>query len=107
MRLESFDKGSLTVCVKGGGCDGWRFLGRLSSLIMVASDCAVQSIIINPPGDMTVPISRAIEQLVRSNPVVVLDVPRTDRDVEDDFGYVVLGRDEGFLCLRDALDENR
>ena len=107
MKLEAFDTNTLGIRVKCEGYHGWEVLGRLSSLVMVACDCGVQSITFVPPQNIPEPINRALEQLLERSPIIQPDRQQPDNVPKEDFGYFIIGRDAGFLCLRDAKDENK
>lgn len=105
MRLESFDTGKPAVHVKLDELEGWKILGRLSSLIMVGCDCGMRSITIEPPGNLAPGVRRAMERLIARNPVVAISGRKQESGPRNEFGYVVLERGSVFLCLRDYSNE--
>lgn len=106
MRLEAFDRDTMTVRVSGGsGCD-WSILDRLTSLIAVAADCGFDRVVFEPPSHMPMPVGVALEQLARRNGVILAAAGDAGSE-NDEFGFVVLCRDADFICLRSADDDMR
>ena len=105
MRLESLELDNLALRVEADDFEEWEILRRISSLAMVAYDCAVSAIQLRPPRSMGTDARRAVEALVERNPVIRLtrDEAETERN---EFGFVVVCREHGFICLRHADDRN-
>jgi anti-sigma B factor antagonist len=107
MRLESFDRATMTVRVACDDQPDWELLDRLSSLITVSLDCGFERILFQPPRHLPVPLRFALEQLASRNGVVLGLDDNGREEVEDEFGFAVLGREPGFICLRDCREEAR
>ncbi|HER43470.1 MAG TPA: STAS domain-containing protein [Candidatus Eisenbacteria bacterium] len=105
MRLESLELEKLALRVEADDFEEWEILRKISSLAMVAYDCAVSSILLRPPPALGTDSLRAVEALVERNPVIRLtrEVADTERN---EFGFVVVCREQGFICLRHADDRN-
>ena len=105
MRLESLELDNLALRVEADDFEEWEILRKVSSLAMVAYDCAVSSIILRPPRDTGFDTLRAIEALAERNPII--QVSRGEIQAErNEFGFIVVCREQGFICLRHANDRN-
>lgn len=105
MRLESLELENLALQVEADDFEEWEILRKVSSLVMVAYDCAVSSITLKPPRDIGLDVLCAIEALVERNPII--RVSRGEIHAEqNEFGFVVVCREQGFICLRHANDRN-
>ncbi len=107
MRLEAFDRDAMTVRVSCGDRHDWDILDKLTSLIAVSSDCGFGRIIFEPPSHLPMPVGVALEQLARRNRVILADADGDTESEEGEFGFVVLCREAGFICLRSAADDTR
>ena len=105
MRLESLELNNLALQVEADDFEEWEILRKVSSLVMVAYDCSVSSVTLKPPQGIGLDNLRAIEALAERNPIIEVsrDEIRTERN---EFGFVVVCREEGFICLRHANDRN-
>lgn len=105
MRLESLELDNLALRVEADDFEEWEILRRISSLAMVAYDCAVSAIQLRPPRSLGADTRRAVEALVERNPV--MRITRDEVEAErNEFGFVVVCREQGFICLRHADDRN-
>jgi anti-sigma B factor antagonist len=105
MRLESLELDNLALRVEADDFEEWEILRKVSSLAMVAYDCAVGSIHLRPPEGIGPYTMRAVEALAERNPII--QVSRDEIHAErNEFGFVVICREQGFICLRHANDRN-
>lgn len=107
MRLEAFDRDTMTVHVSCGDRHDWDILDKLTSLIAVTSDCGFSRIIFEPPSHLPLPVGVALEQLAQRNQVILAAGGGDAESGKDDFGFVVLCREPGFICLRAAAEDTR
>jgi anti-sigma B factor antagonist len=105
--LEFLDIDELAIRVALDPSRGLKILSRMSSLIMVAYDCAVSSIVVELTEELPVRIDAALKKLVDRNQLVQLAARRIGNGSQDGFDYVVVGRSDGVLCLRDSDNEYR
>lgn len=106
MRLEGFNSSDLSVHVSCTDCTGWNILGRLSSLALIAFDCSFQSVSCEVSSKLPTDVRKAVNRFAALNPVIRIIETEPEESIDDEFGYVVLGREEGLVCLRNAIDEN-
>lgn len=106
MKIEMIDSSDLAVRVNCRDCTGWKILGRLSSLALIAFDCSFQSVSCELSAELPANIRSAVDRFFALNPIIKLDETRSEECADDEFGFVVLGREEGFVCLRNAANEN-
>jgi len=105
MRLESLELDNLAMRVEADDFEEWEILRKVSSLAMVAYDCAVGSIYLKPPQSIGLDTLRAVEALAERNPVI--QVCRDEIHAErNEFGFIVICREQEFICLRHADDRN-
>lgn len=102
MLLEAIDMETLSIRVRISDLPAASVPGRLSSLAMVASDCGVGSIVCEYERPESGPEREAIDCFIRSNPVFEVTSVRERPPEDDEFGFVVIGRNDGMLCLRDS-----
>ena len=105
MRLESLELDNFALWIEADDFEEWEILRKVSSLAMVAYDCAVDSIHLRPPQGIEPDTLRAIEVLAERNPIIRVsrDEIQTERN---EFGFVVVCREQGFICLRHTNDRN-
>ena len=70
MRLESLELDNLALWIEADDFEEWEILRKVSSLAMVAYDCAVDSIHLRPPQGIEPDTLRAIEVLAERNPII-------------------------------------
>ncbi len=105
MRLESLELENLLLRVEADDFEEWEILRKVSSLAMVAYDCSVSTILLKPPRTLRPESLLAIEALIERNPVIRLTREETSSE-RNEFGFVVVCREQGFICLRHADDRN-
>ncbi|MCK4350174.1 MAG: ATP-binding protein, partial [Candidatus Krumholzibacteria bacterium] len=105
MRLESLDIRSLSISVEADRFEEWEILRKVSSLLMVASDCSIDSVLFYPPDNISRFARLAIKELADRNPFFGVANKESESE-EDEFGFVVVCRTSGFICLRDANNRN-
>lgn len=106
MRIEHIDRQSLTVRIDRGRTAGWGFLGRLASLCTVVRDCGVGSVTLESAGSLPVREAATLRRCVRRVRFLNCDDREKSQAGGDDYGYFVVTRDAGLLCLRHADNEN-
>jgi anti-sigma B factor antagonist len=106
MRLEILDIRDMAIRVAADDFEEWEILRKISSLVMIAYDCSVNAIRFCLPGNITVEHARAIGELAARNQFMRVSREAIEKD-DGEFGFVVVCREEGFICLRDAHDRNR
>jgi anti-anti-sigma factor len=107
MKIESIDPTTLAVQVSCPSEKGWELPIKLSSLIMVALDCRIPSIRCEIPDRIEPSLRTSVEQLAARNAIVRLVRPNSRVGSAPDLGFHLLGRDNDFICVRDAERENR
>jgi anti-sigma B factor antagonist len=105
MRLEILDIKNLAIRVAADDFEEWEILRKISSLVMIAYDCSVRTILFRPPESITSEHLRAIDELASRNPAFTISRESVDSEFNE-FGFVVVCRENGFICLRDANDRN-
>ncbi len=105
--MESIDPETLAIRVSCGGCNAYRFPGKLSSLIMVASDCAAPAVLLELPESTPGPVRTAVEEIARRNPIVTLAAHVPPAPPRAGFGGHIIGRDGSFICVRRRDCRNR
>lgn len=106
MKLEAFDSSNLSVRISCQDCTGWDILGRLSSLALIAFDCSFQSVSCEISPKLPTDVRKAVDRFAALNPVIRVIEAEAEESIDDEFGFVVLGREEGLVCLRNAIDDN-
>ncbi|UCF05483.1 MAG: anti-sigma factor antagonist [bacterium] len=104
MKIEYIDTHPLTVGVNYGQLHGWRLLRRLTSLLLVTHDCAANTIVHESAGNLPRAVARSVRELVERVRNVRYGDGKACKIEGDEFGFYLIGRDRGFLCLRDAGD---
>ncbi len=107
MQLEAVDPRTLAVRVRCRGVEALGLLGRLSSLVMVASDCGVPSIRFELPGTATGVVRDVAREIAARNAIVSIDGDAPPETPGEELGLRVLGHDLSFLCARDEDNEDR
>ena len=105
MRLESLDIRSMSISIEADRFEEWEILRKVSSLLMVASDCSIDSVLLCPPDNISRSARLAIKELADRNPFFSI-ANKENESEEDEFGFVVVCRTSGFICLRDANNRN-
>ncbi len=105
MRLESLNIRAMSISVEADSFEEWEILRKVSSLLMVASDCSIDSVLFHPPDNISRSVRLAIRKLARRNDFFDM-VSEESESEEDEFGFVVVCRESGFICLRDANNKN-
>jgi anti-sigma B factor antagonist len=105
MRLESLELDNLELSVEADDFEEWEILRKVSSLAMVAYDCAVSTIVLRPPRAIEHETLRAVEALAERNPIIRISREEVHAE-RNEFGFVVVCREQGFICLRHANDRN-
>jgi anti-sigma B factor antagonist len=105
MRLESLELDNLALRVEADDFEEWEILRKVSSLTMVAYDCAVSTVLFKPPRSIGPDSLRAVEALAERNPVIRMSWEETNAE-RNEFGFVVVCREQGFICLRHSDDRN-
>ncbi len=105
MRLEYLELDNLVLRVEADDFEEWEILRKVSSLAMVSYDCAVSSILLKAPDNIEADKLRAIEALAERNPVIQVSREKIDAE-RNEFGFIVVCREQGFICLRHANDRN-
>ena len=105
MRLESFNIRSMSISIEADRFEEWEILRKVTSLLMVASDCSIDSVLFHPPDNISRPARLAIKELAERNIFFGIASEESGND-EDEFGFVVVCRESGFICLRDANNKN-
>ncbi len=99
MKIESIDPGTLALSVSCERGEDWQIPAHLASLIMVAADCHVPSIVCALPDSLPRAVRTAAEQLVARNAIVTLksSIVRNSDWIEPSRRMV--GRDKTFFCV--------
>ncbi|MCX5753008.1 MAG: anti-sigma factor antagonist [Candidatus Krumholzibacteria bacterium] len=102
MKIESIDFSTFAVSVSFGRDEGWQIPVRLASLVTVATDCQVPSILCALPDRLAPAIRIASEKLVARNPIVALvsSIVRDSDRIEP--GRRIVGKGETFFCVGDS-----
>jgi anti-sigma B factor antagonist len=95
----------MAISVEADGFEEWEILRKISSLLMVATDCSIDSVRFYPPDNISRAVRSAIEELAHRNSFFGLLAEENDSE-RDEFGFVVVCRENGFICLRDADNRN-
>jgi anti-anti-sigma factor len=107
MQLEALDPRTLAVRVQCRGEAPLGILARLSSLVMVASDCGVPSIRFGLPGTAARVVREVAREIAARNPIVSIDEDASPEAPEEELGLRILGHDLSFLCARDEHNGDR
>lgn len=102
MILDSFDSVSRTMSIDIVDTPPSELARRLASLAMVSSDCGIDTIICRNAGSIEGPLGEGIRFFMEHNPLFKADESLSAGRNEDDFGYWLVTRDEGILCLGDS-----
>jgi anti-anti-sigma factor len=95
----------MSISVAADSFEEWELLRKVSSLLMVASDCSIDSVVLHPPDNISRYSELGIRELANRNRFFSIDSEQGE-SVEDEFGYVVVCRENGFMCLRDSNNRN-
>jgi len=107
MQLEAVDPRTLAVRVQCGGADALGFLARLSSLVMVASDCGLPSIRFQLPETASRVVWQVAREIAARNAIVSIDGDAPSEMPGEELGMHVLGQDLSFMCARDEEHGDR
>jgi anti-anti-sigma factor len=107
MKITSFDIGDMVFHIDCGGVKGVKLLKRLVSLIMVAYDCSVESLVCTIPDNIDHLLKENTRHLIEVNSMIDAIYGEPDQGDDSEFGYVILGRDAGFIMLRDEENSNK
>lgn len=91
------------------GCDeppGRKFADKLISLILIASECRVDSILITPAGNVSDFEDDVIRNIIDRNRIIEM-ANDSEEPIRDERGNYVICRDGGIVCLRDCSDGNK
>jgi anti-anti-sigma factor len=105
MRLEAFRISPFAIRVANSESVEWNLLGRLSSLVVVACDCGVRTVEYEAPANLHHSLAKALRRLTARNGIIRIIDGGSAEPIEEDLGYYVLGRDAGFIFLRDVDNE--
>jgi anti-anti-sigma factor len=106
MRLESIDPRTLLIRVRCGGADAFDLLGRLSSVVLVASDCDVPSIQCELAATVPESVRGTVWEIAQRNALITIIENAFPAEPSPSGGPCVVGRDEDFICIRDGGNED-
>ncbi len=107
MKITGFNIEDMSFHVDCRDARDYSLLKRLASIIMVVYDCSVDSLVCCLPREIDSPIRDGASHLIKLNHVVEIQSGNAEQDSDEEFGYVVLGRDAGFIMLQDEENSDK
>ncbi len=105
MRIESIDCANLSIGVSFDRAEGLQIPIRLASLIVMAAECEIPSIVCALPDGLAPAVRTACEQLGARNRIVAIEPSRPrDADWIEPKRYMV-AKQSAFFCLGDVEND--